>query len=126
MRCPIVLKRLLHLWEEYSKDGYILGLSYINRQRPWFESIPWFILLVASVPMTGYFVIDIVDDWRNNHVQITMKSMSYPVQEIPFPTLTVCPQGYNINGYNQRYTNLKSWVQILLHRICTLEAYFVL
>jgi len=106
MRCPNILKRLFHLWEEYAKEGYILGLSYINRQRPCLESFPWIILLVTSVPITGFFVSELVQDWRSNPVQITMKSMSYPVQKIPFPTLTVCPQGYSINGYSQRYANL--------------------
>ena len=32
-----------------------------------------------------------------------IKTMFHPIQEIPFPTITICPQGYNIYGYAERY-----------------------
>ena len=127
MRCPEILKRLFHLWEEYTKEGYILGLSYVTRQRPWFESLPWFILLLASIPLTGYFVVELIEDWRSNHVQITMKSMSYPIQKIPFPTLTLCPPGYSMSGYSQRFESpfyILQWLEAFLIQLITSNEIF--
>jgi hypothetical protein len=41
-----------------------------------------------------YVCLYSIAEWQTNPVLITLETMDYPVKNIPFPTVTICPE-YN-------------------------------
>jgi hypothetical protein len=54
--------------------------------------------IVASLSLLTYaffFISGTLTDWEENPVQTVIESTAYPVQNIPFPSITVCPGANN-------------------------------
>jgi hypothetical protein len=50
--------------------------------------------LFASISLLVYafvFINGTMGDWQENPVQTVIETTNYPVQNVPFPTVTVCP-----------------------------------
>ena len=41
--------------------------------------------------------LDLYSDWDSNPVLITIETTDYPVEKIPFPTLTICREDSSPN-----------------------------
>ena len=47
-------------------------------------------LIVAGFVTCGYYINQSVTDWLENPVQTTLDSIAAPIEDIQFPTVTVC------------------------------------
>merc|ERR1712051_501497 len=41
--------------------------------------------------MAGYLIIESLNDWESNQTITTLESIATRIQEVQFPTVTVCP-----------------------------------
>lgn len=52
----------------------------------------WIIAFGMSVLLCNYYIISIYFNWRANLVTVNFAEKEVSVSEIPFPTVTICPQ----------------------------------
>ncbi|XP_068140890.1 pickpocket protein 28 [Drosophila tropicalis] len=78
---------------EYSKSTTIHGIRYIFEvHRPIYEKLYWLVFTCISV----YFAISLIWDtylkWQDSPVILGFDETLVPVHQIPFPTITICPE----------------------------------
>ncbi|KAI8118089.1 Pickpocket protein 28 [Lucilia cuprina] len=81
------------LLAEYSKSTSVHGLRYIFEvHRPFYEKLYWIVLMLISF----YFAISLMWDtylkWLDSPVILGFDETLVPINKIPFPTITICPE----------------------------------
>ena len=51
----------------------------------------WFILIILGFLLVGVIVYSLVLDWNDNPVITTIDTTEFPITNIQFPTITICP-----------------------------------
>ncbi|XP_055848925.1 pickpocket protein 28-like [Episyrphus balteatus] len=78
---------------DYLKESSIHGFKYVGEQkRSTVERIIWFCAVIVSISTCGYLIYNIWNERNQNPVLVTLDGRLTPVWEIPFPTITICPQ----------------------------------
>ncbi|KAJ0178602.1 hypothetical protein K1T71_005377 [Dendrolimus kikuchii] len=105
-------RRKLILWEllyEFSRSTTLHGLRYITEQGLSItEKVFWFITFMTSVCMCSYLIYNVYDKWQSTPVIVTISEDLVPVTNIPFPSVTICPQTkcrsseFNYSFYQQK------------------------
>ena len=76
--------------DQYLESTTVHGFSYISRRNPIWERIFWTCTVLAGFTIAGVLVVDSVDDWNKRQTITTLDSIATPIQEVQFPTVTVC------------------------------------
>lgn len=78
---------------EYARNSTLHGLRYVAERRlPVFEKIFWLVTFVASLSMCSYHISNVYVKWQTSPVIVTVSEKLVPVSEVPFPSVTICPQ----------------------------------
>ena len=77
--------------DEYLEATTVHGFSYINRRNSLCTRIFWTVIIVAGFSMAGFLIVESLNDWESNQTITTLDSIATPIQEVQFPTVTVCP-----------------------------------
>uniref|UniRef100_A0A1B0A6D3 Pickpocket protein 28 n=1 Tax=Glossina pallidipes TaxID=7398 RepID=A0A1B0A6D3_GLOPL len=78
---------------EYCDHSTIHGMKYLGEhKRPWWERIFWIIVFGVSIYTCAALIMNIWYKWNYNPVIVSFAEKSTPVWEIPFPTITICPE----------------------------------
>ncbi|XP_067634317.1 pickpocket protein 28 [Eurosta solidaginis] len=78
---------------EYSKNTTIHGIRYlVELHRPFYEKLYWFIVLVLSVYLAISLIWATYLKWQDTPVILGFDETLVPVHNIPFPTITICPE----------------------------------
>lgn len=78
---------------EYCENTTIYGLKYLgNPNRPRIEKLWWIISMIGSLVVCGYFMCDSYNKWKTAAFIISFNDTYTPIEEIPFPSVTVCPE----------------------------------
>jgi len=98
-------RSLLRHVETYCKSSTIHGFSYLTSKEgiSLFDHILWALALTTSLFFCLLFLLTMNADWDSNPVVTTIDTTYYPIQNIPFPAITVCAPGYDIWAFLQRY-----------------------
>ena len=90
-------KKPLGLGERIKKDlvaffseSTIPGFQYVVRGQDWFERITWVVFLVFAFSATVYLVYHQLVYWDTHPVETTIDEVGLPVDQLPFPAITVC------------------------------------
>ena len=102
--------------QTYCDESSIHGVQYVAPSRVLLERILWAILIVVFFTSAGFVVANLLENWEENPIITTIYSTSYPIQKISFPAVTVCPNGFDVWAFAQRY-NLPNLVVML----CTVK-----
>ena len=93
-----ISKKLLNIFENYGSSATVHGISYIFKRNSRLQEKPVYILAVTGAV---FFAIwssrDIYISWKSNPVLTTIENFAYPIENIPFPSITICPQGADNN-----------------------------
>ncbi len=91
------------VWQLYCENTTLHGWAYIPMHKNWLIRLIW--LLIIATFFTFAFIItnESFQSWEDEPTITTIKNYSASMTEIPFPTVTVCPQGW----YRDRYGFLK-------------------
>ena len=77
--------------EQYLESTTVHGFSYLHRRNSAFDRILWIAIIVTGFSLASFLIHDSVMDWEENQTITTLESITRPIQEVQFPTVTVCP-----------------------------------
>ena len=93
--------------QAYCLNTTLHGFAYIINGKGGIEKLFWTTIVFLGFLFGGMVVNDAFIDWSENPMITTIDTFSYPVQNIQYPTLTVCygdnydPWAYVRNTYNR-------------------------
>ena len=81
--------------EDYGSNSTIHGLRYITDPKKHNAGrFFWFVVGIISLSLTGYQIFCLQVQWRTQDSTITtLATMNLPIDQIEFPSVTICPQG---------------------------------
>ena len=74
----------------YFKETTVHGFRYVVEGRNIFERLGWAVFIVAGFSYSCVTVYNAYMYWEKHPVEITIDAIGVPVQELPFPAITVC------------------------------------
>ena len=85
----------LTFWQEYASISTVAGLHFIFEPKfnQWQKCV-WAIVLFMLVILSLYWSVWIYVDWRLNPVQTTVVTAALDIRKIPFPSVTICQNGF--------------------------------
>ena len=90
-------KQKHRLWQDMKNDliGYfsettVHGFRYVVEGRNIFERLLWVVFIAFGFGYSLVIISESFNSWKNNPVETTIGEVSVPVQELPFPAITVC------------------------------------
>ena len=87
-------KTLVYTSKEYASVTTAHGFSYIgNEGYSWGDRILWVIIVSLAIAFTISQMTTLYADWQDNPVITTLDTVAFPIEEIEFPSITICPQG---------------------------------
>ena len=87
----------------YGRASTIHGVFYVFEQGRWaVERVCWVIILIIAICLAVWWSLVAYGRWQDDPITITMATNALPIQNIPFPSITICPQG-KIDSRNDSY-----------------------
>ena len=79
---------------EYAEVATTHGIYYIfEKGRLVFERVFWVIVVILALVFAIGLSIRAYSDWKANPVLTSVGTTGHPIEQVPFPSITVCPQG---------------------------------
>ena len=75
---------------DYFSQTTVHGLRYIIDGRNVFERLIWVVMIVFGFVYCTTMIWGAFEYWKTHPVETTIDQVGVPVQELPFPTITVC------------------------------------
>ena len=74
----------------YFSQTTVHGFRYIVQGRNVFERVAWMLFIAFGFWYSGLTIYNAYHEWELHPVQTTIDEVGLPVQELPFPAITVC------------------------------------
>ena len=74
----------------FFSESTIPGFKYVVESRIWLERITWGAFLILSFWCTGWILLKQMQYWDSHPVETTIDEVGLPVDQLPFPAITVC------------------------------------
>ena len=91
---PLNTKVVLQFYQtmdQYLETTTVHGFSYVSGRNSKYTRIFWTVIIVTVFSLTSFLIIESIHDWEKHQTITTLKSIATPIQEVQFPTITVCP-----------------------------------
>ena len=87
--------KILSALNGYGESATIHGLSYIFNSNDKLSGrhFVWSFVVVLALFFAVWTSHDIYVSWKSDPVLTTIENFAYPIQNIRFPAITICPQG---------------------------------
>ena len=85
-----MMKNLTKDVYEYFSETTVHGFQYIVTGRNWFERLFWASLIVCGFILGSMIFYHSLHDWNETPLQTTIKQVSLPIEELNYPSVTVC------------------------------------
>ncbi|XP_037296672.1 pickpocket protein 28-like [Manduca sexta] len=80
-------------FEDFTKNTSLHGLRFITeREATIVEKMFWLILFLVSMGVCLYQIRNVWIKWDSSPVIVSINERLVPVSEVPFPSITICPQ----------------------------------
>ena len=80
--------------KEYSQATTIHGISYLFENRLiLYEKALWFLFVTLALIFAVLSSLSSYQKWVDEPILTSVSNTAYPVQKVPFPSITICPQG---------------------------------
>ena len=79
--------------KDYFNDTTVHGFRYVVQGRNKFEKLFWAILIITGFTMSGEIIYSSYSGWHETPLQTTIEKVDAPVQDYPFPAVTICDPG---------------------------------
>ncbi|KOB76548.1 Gonad-specific amiloride-sensitive sodium channel 1 [Operophtera brumata] len=84
---------ILDLFLDYAKNSTLHGLRYITEKGlTTIEKLFWISTFVISVIFCSFLIKNVYVKWKTSPVIVTVSERLVSVGEVPFPSVTICPQ----------------------------------
>ena len=88
------MEHLTNTTKQYASESSIHGIPYLcNLEHSRISRIWWMVFVTAALIATSFQVWSIWSESEDNPIVTTLETTSYPIEEIDFPAVTLCPQG---------------------------------
>ncbi|KAG5863878.1 hypothetical protein JTB14_031603 [Gonioctena quinquepunctata] len=77
---------------EFCREGSLHGLKYLAQNRTLLEKIWWALSLIVSLYLCISLVLSAYNKWEHSPVIVSFASKETPNWQIPFPSVTICPE----------------------------------
>ena len=82
---------------EYANACTTHGVFYIFESGRWIlERIFWVIVVIIAILFAATLTWWSYQKWEDEPILTTIHTTGLPIQEIPFPAITICAQGTNL------------------------------
>ena len=79
---------------EYAAGTTVHGITYIFEEgRLILERVIWLIVVALAVTFALVLSISAYHNWQDNPVLTTIRTTGHPIEEVDFPSITICAQG---------------------------------
>jgi hypothetical protein len=96
--------RLTNVLQTFCEESTLHGVQYMAPSRCKLSKLVWSCVLIICFTIAILVSMTLFTNWAENPIVTTIDSTTYPVQSIPFPAVTICPNGYNPWGFVDRYS----------------------
>ncbi len=81
--------------QKFCDECSIHGVQYLAPSKQILERCLWGVVIVLFSTLSVLVVSSLFQNWEEQPIITTIDTMAYPVQKIPFPAVTVCPNGFD-------------------------------
>ncbi len=92
-----------NVFADFFEQSTIHGFQYLTPSNSVVRRLFWGVLLLVSFTASVSVIQSLMQNWRESPVVTSFDTTSYPIQNIPFPAVTVCPNGLDTSAFLQRY-----------------------
>ena len=79
---------------EYGRASTPHGVSYIFENGRWgVERVLWGIIVIFSIILAVYWSTTAYKEWQDEPITTTLATNGMSIQDVPFPSITICAQG---------------------------------
>ena len=106
---------VLRNFKDYFNDSTVHGFKYVVQGRNRYEKVFWAILIVTGFAMSGEIIYKSLSGWDETPLQTTIEKVDAPVQDYPFPAVTICDSGQLQMPRRNRWMfpeHLLNWIDI--------------
>ncbi|XP_063918109.1 pickpocket protein 28-like [Zophobas morio] len=97
-------------WSEFLGNSTIHGFRYLTgTERSIFEKFWWICIISISVYICGLLINSTWQKWEDTPVFMTMSQKPVPLQNIPFPAVTICPGYRYLPSTHFDNRNISNW-----------------
>ena len=98
---------------DYSEAATVHGVSYVfSRSLPTADRILWTLITIACLCLAIYWSVAAFGNWQDNLVETSLKDPAMPVGKLPFPAVTICTSGLDMEAVNDKLmTDFNNWKQ---------------
>jgi hypothetical protein len=90
----LLLSRTSNTAKEYASNTTIHGFAYIaNQEHPLAARALWLFVVLLAVVITTIQMTSLHNQWKTYPVITTLDTIAFPIENIEFPAVTICPQG---------------------------------
>ena len=83
-------KKILSKFKAYFSETTVHGFRYIVEGHDVVERTFWAIVIVSGFVLSGILIQQSFENWENTPVQTTIDTVSLPIEQLDFPSITVC------------------------------------
>ena len=73
---------------------YLLKRSHVTR-------VIWLILVILALIAAAIFASNVFIDWQGERTITSLKTISKPVNELDFPSVTICKDGQHMDAVRE-------------------------
>ena len=95
-------KSLSNAMQTFCEESSLHGVQFLAPSRNISLNIIWGCLLVLGIAGASLVCNELVKQWDDNPVVTTIESTTHSIRDMPFPAVTICPDGYNMWGFTER------------------------
>ena len=89
-RRPGILSQIKKDFVEYFSTTTVHGFSYIVGGRNILEKVLWVLFIAIGVSFCTHILVNLYQQWEDNPVETTIDEVGLPIQDLPFPAITIC------------------------------------
>ena len=87
-------EKILGILDDFSQSSTIAGLHYaVKFKESFFASLIWMSILIVFTCLFVYTSNQSYRQWRDEPVLTTVATTGLPIDQVPFPSVVICPQG---------------------------------
>lgn len=80
--------------QDYAKYTTVHGISYIfEASQPRAARWSWVAVVTTCLGLVFGFSLEAFRQWKSNQVVFALNSVSLPIKEIEFPSISICAEG---------------------------------
>ena len=85
--------------QEYSEWSLVHGVAYVfATSLPREDQVTWGLLVLAGLGLASYWSIASYNTWQEELTITTLKDAAMPINKIPFPAVTICSSGLDMEA----------------------------